>query len=76
MTAAISLVVELLPAFGKNVTDISEKEVGIVFALDAVGVVLFQLPVVKLSEGRSRMRGFALMGTLWAGTCLAVWAAG
>lgn len=76
MTAAISLVVELLPAFGKNVAGISEKEVGIVFALDAVGIVIFQLPVVKLSEGRRRMRGFALMGTLWAATLLAVWAAG
>ncbi|HKU57229.1 MAG TPA: MFS transporter [Gaiellaceae bacterium] len=76
MTAAISLVVELLPAFGKNVAGISEKEVGIVFALDAIGVVLFQLPVVKLSEGRRRMRGFALMGVLWAATLLAVWAAG
>ena len=76
MTAAISLVVELLPAFGKNVAGISEREVGIVFALDAVGVVVFQLPVVKRSEGRRRMRGFALMGTLWAATCLAIWAAG
>jgi MFS family permease len=76
MTAAISVVVELLPAFGKNVTGISEQEVGIVFALDAVGVALFQLPVVKLSEGRRRMRGFALMGVLWAASLLAVWAAG
>jgi MFS family permease len=76
MTAAISLVVELLPAFGKNVSGISEQEVGIVFALDAVGVVVFQLPVVKLAEGRRRMRGFALMGTLWAATLLGVWAAG
>ncbi|HET8556950.1 MAG TPA: MFS transporter [Gaiellaceae bacterium] len=76
MTAAISLVVELLPAFGKNIAHISEKEVGIVFALDAVGVVVFQLPVVKLSEGRRRMRGFALMGALWAASLVAVWAAG
>ena len=76
MTAGISLVVELLPAFGKNVAGISEKEVGIVFALDALGVAIFQLPVVKLSEGRSRMRGMALMGTLWAATMLGVWAAG
>ncbi len=76
MTAAISLVVELLPAFGKNVTGISEREVGIVFALDAVGVAVFQLPVVKLSEGRRRMHGLALMGMLWAATLMAVWAAG
>ncbi len=76
MTAAISLAVELLPAFAKNVTGISEQEVGIVFALDAIGIVLFQLPVVKLVEGRSRMRGLALMGVLWAASFLAVWAAG
>jgi MFS family permease len=76
MTAAISVAVELLPAFGKNVAGISEKEVGIVFALDAVGVVLFQLPVVKLAEGRRRMRGLALMGVLWAASFVAVWAAG
>jgi MFS family permease len=76
MTAAISLAVELLPAFGKNVTHINEREVGIVFALDAVAVVLFQLPVVKLAEGRSRMRGLALMGVLWATSFLGVWAAG
>jgi MFS family permease len=76
MTAAMSLAVELLPAFAKNVAGISEQEVGIVFALDAIGVVLFQLPVVKLVEGRSRMRGLALMGMLWAASFLAVWGAG
>jgi len=76
MTAAISVAVELLPAFAKNVTEINERQVGIVFALDAVGVVLFQLPVVKFTEGRSRMRGLALMGLLWAASFLVVWAAG
>jgi MFS family permease len=76
MTAAVSLEVELLPAFGKNVTRIDEREVGILFALDAVSIVLFQLPIAKLSEGRRRMHGFALMGTLWAASLVAVWAAG
>ncbi|MGH3009528.1 MAG: MFS transporter [Gaiellaceae bacterium] len=76
MTAGISLAVEILPAFGKNIAHINEREVGTVFALDAVCVVLFQLPVVRLAEGRSRMRGFALMGVLWAGSMLAVWGAG
>ena len=76
MTGAISVMVELLPAFAKNVTRIDERQVGIVFALDAIGIVAFQLPVVKLAEGRRRMRGFALMGMLWAASLLAVWAAG
>jgi MFS family permease len=76
MAAAISLMVELLPAFAKNVTHVNEREVGIVFALDAVGVTLFQLPVVKLAEGRRRMRGLAAMGVLWAVSLLTVWGAG
>jgi MFS family permease len=76
MAAAISLMVELLPAFAKNVTHVNEREVGIVFALDAVGVTLFQLPIVKLTEGRRRMRGLAAMGVLWAVSLLAVWGAG
>jgi MFS family permease len=76
MAAAISLMVELLPAFAKNVGRVNERQVGIVFALDAVGIVLFQLPIVKLAQGRSRMRGLALMGALWAVSLVAVWAAG
>jgi len=76
MASAISLMIELLPAFGKNVTHVSEREVGAIFALDAVGIVLFQLPVAKLVEGRRRMRGLALMGVVWAASLLAVWAAG
>ena len=66
MTAAISLMIELLPAFGKNVTHVNEQEVGIIFALDAIGIVIFQLPVAKLAEGRRRMRGLAVMGVIWA----------
>src|SRR5437764_6494315 len=76
MTAGISLAVEILPAFGKNVAHINEREVGIVFAIDSIAIVALQLPVVKLAEGRSRMRGLALMGVLWAGSMLAVGAAG
>jgi MFS family permease len=76
VTVAISLMVEILPAFGKNFAHIDAREVGVVFALDAVGVVVLQLPVVKLAEGKRRMRGLALMGLLWAGTLLAVWGVG
>ena len=76
MTAAISLMIELLPAFGKNVTHVNEQEVGVIFALDAIGIVIFQLPVAKLVEGRRRMRGLAVMGVVWAVSLMIVWAAG
>jgi MFS family permease len=76
MTAAISLMIELLPAFGKNVAHVSEQEVGVIYALDAIGIVIFQLPIAKLVEGRRRMRGLAAMGLVWAVSMLMVWAAG
>jgi MFS family permease len=76
MAAAISLMIELLPAFAKNVAHVSEREVGVIFAIDAIGIVVFQLPVAKLAEGRRRMRGLAAMGVVWAASMLVVWAAG
>ena len=76
MASAISLMVELLPAFAKNVTHVNERQVGIIFALDSVGIVLFQLPIAKLLEGRRRMRGLAAMGVVWSISSLMVWSAG
>jgi MFS family permease len=76
MASAIALMVELLPAFAKNVAHVDEREIGVIFALDSIGVALLQLPVAKLSEGRRRMRGLALMGVVWAASLLAVWAGG
>jgi MFS family permease len=69
MTAAISLMVELLPAFAKNVAGVNERQIGIIFALDSVAIA-------KLIEGRRRMVGLAAMGILWAVALLLVWAAG
>jgi MFS family permease len=76
MAAAIALMVELLPAFAKNVARVNEREIGILFALDSLAVVTLQLPVARLVEGRRRMRGLALMGAVWATALLGVWAGG
>jgi MFS family permease len=76
MTAAISLMIELLPAFGKNVTHVSEQEVGVIYAINAIGIVILQLPIARLVAGRRRMRGLAVMGVLWAVSDVIVWAAG
>jgi MFS family permease len=76
IAAAIAVMVELLPAFAKNVAHVNEKEIGLVFALDSLAVVALQLPVAKLVEGRRRMRGLALMGVVWAISLLAVGAGG
>jgi MFS family permease len=76
MASAIALMVELLPAFAKNVAGVNERQVGIIFALDSIGIVLFQLPLAKLLEGRRRMRGLAAMGVVWSISLLLVWTAG
>jgi MFS family permease len=76
MASAIAMMVELLPAFAKNVAHVNEREIGVVFALDSLAVVTLQLPVAKLVEGRRRMRGMALMGVVWATALLGVWAGG
>jgi len=76
MASAIALMVEMLPAFAKNVAHVNEREVGVIFALEAIGVAVFQLPIARRVEGRRRMRGLALMGVIWAAALLGVWAGG
>ena len=76
IAATIALMVELLPAFAKNTARVNEREIGVIFALECVGIVVFQLPVAKLVEGRRRMRLLAAMGVLFAASELGVWAVG
>src|SRR2546427_1514538 len=70
--AGIAVMSELLPPFAKNTAHVSEPAIGVLWFVFAGGVALGQLPIVKLVEGRSRMRGLALMGVVWAGTFMAV----
>jgi MFS family permease len=74
--AGIAVMSELLPPFAKNTAHVSEPAIGVIWFVFAGVVALAQLPIVKLVEGRSRMRGLALMGVIWAGTFLAVMAGG
>jgi MFS family permease len=76
MAASMAVWVELLPPFAKNVAHMSEREVGILWTVDAVVVVLAQLPITRLAEGRRRMRGLALMGLMWTAAMLAFGAIG
>jgi MFS family permease len=74
--AGIAVMAELLPPFAKNITDVSEPAIGVIWFVFAGAIAVGQLPVMKLVEGRRRMRGLALMGVIWAGTFLAVLAGG
>ena len=74
--AGIAVMSELLPPFAKNTARVSDPAIGVLWFVSAAVVALAQLPVVKLVEGHRRMRGLALMGVMWAGTFVAVTAAG
>jgi MFS family permease len=74
--AGIAVMSELLPPFAKNTAHVSEPAIGVLWFVFSGVVALAQLPIVKLVEGRRRMRGLALMGVVWAGTFLAVLAGG
>src|SRR5438105_4504957 len=74
--AGIAVMSELLPPFAKNTAHVSEPAIGVLWFVFSGVVALAQLPIVKLVEGRRRLRGLALMGVVWAGTFLAVMAGG
>lgn len=67
---------ELLPVFAKNEAGVTEKAIGLIFFANTLVIVLAQLPVSKLLEGKRRMRALALMTALWAAAWLAVLASG
>ena len=52
---------ELLPVFAKNHNGVSERWIGLIFFCNTSALVLAQLPVARLVEGRRRMRALALM---------------
>jgi MFS family permease len=76
IAASMAVVVELLPPFAKNDAGVNEFGIGILWFVNAIAVVVLQLPVAKLTEGKRRMHGLALMGLIWAAVMLGVGASG
>jgi len=52
----IAVMSELLPPFAKNTAHVSEPAIGVIWFVFSAGVAIGQLPVVKLVEGRRRLR--------------------
>jgi MFS family permease len=76
ITVGMVAIVELLPPYAKNYAGVTEKQIGLLWAINSVVVVIAQLPIAKLGEGRRRMRALAAMGVLWAGAMLLIGVAG
>jgi MFS family permease len=68
--------IELLPVFAKNEAGVTEKAIGVIFLVNTLVIVLAQLPIAHLLEGRRRMPGLALMTVFWAASWLIVFVCG
>jgi MFS family permease len=67
---------ELLPAFAKNEAGVSEAGIGLIFFVNTLSVVVAQLPVMRLLEGRRRMAAYLALGIVWAVGWMGVFGAG
>jgi predicted MFS family arabinose efflux permease len=67
---------ELLPAFAKNEAGVSEAGIGLIFFVNTLSVVVAQLPVMRLLEGRRRMAAYLALGVVWAIGWMGVFGAG
>lgn len=63
---------DVLPVYAKNDAGLSENQIGLLFFLNTVVIVLAQLPVATFVRGRRRMPTLALFGLLWSAAWLVV----
>lgn len=64
-----------VPAFATGRLGLTSEELGTLFVLNPLVVVLFQLPTVSAVEGWRRTRGLVLSAGFWAASFVAVLAA-
>ncbi|HYX84190.1 MAG TPA: MFS transporter [Gaiellales bacterium] len=75
ITAGLSQI-DVLPGYLKNDAGHSERTISIVFLANTITIVLAQLPVARLQEGRRRMATLASVGAVWGGSWALVPAVG
>ena len=63
---------DIWPGYMKNQAGLDERAVSLVIAGNTALIVLSQLPVARLLEGRRRMRAMLGVGILWGGVWLCV----
>jgi MFS family permease len=66
----------LVPPYARNDIGISARLIGLLLLANAATVVLAQVPIARLAEGRRRVVMMALGASIFAGACLLVIVAG
>jgi MFS family permease len=67
---------DVLPVYAKNEAGLTETQIGLLFFVNTVVIVLAQLPVARFARGRRRMPALSLLGGLWAAAWVIVPLAG
>jgi MFS family permease len=65
-----------LPAFAREVGEVSTRALGFAFGANTLVIVLLQLVVLQRIEGRRRTRVIAVMSVVWAGSWVLLGLAG
>jgi MFS family permease len=76
IAVSIALMSEFFPVFAKNEAGVTESQIGLIFFFNTLLIVLLQLPIAKLQEGRRRMKALTWMALLFAVSWLVVMAGG
>ena len=66
----------LVTPFGTDQAGVSERSIGLIWLVNTLAIVAFQMPISRLIEGRRRMLGIVAMGGIWAVAWLLVAAGG
>lgn len=76
IVSTVSMLNGLFPVFARNQAHVSETTIGAFFLLNSLLIIALQMPISRATEGRRRMRGFALIGALFALCWLLVFSGG
>jgi MFS family permease len=57
---------DVLPVYAKNEAGISETQIGLLFLVNTIVIVLAQAPIARLARGHRRMATLGLLGVVWA----------
>jgi MFS family permease len=76
VTAGIAPMLVLLPAYAKGQAHVSETAIGAIYAANTLTIVAAQLPLARLTQGRSRMLVLRAGAMIWVVSWLICLAAG
>jgi len=66
----------MLPVYAASDVGVSERGIGLIFLFNTLAILILQLPVAKLLQGRRRVAALASTGLIWAAAWLLALAAG